>query len=249
MNDLSAPRRSRTNLRLLLLAVGAIVFIGGISLLSFGAWSALDGSSRADPPAVITFQDDDDAAAFLNLSTPAPRAASPTQTPQPTPPLADSAFRIVIDGIGVDAPVYTYGLDADAVPQVPTNPWDVAWYDFSAKPGTGSNAVFAGHVTWNGPAVFYDLQTMQAGDIVRLVGDNGVELSYRVSETFSVDPDDPDSLKVMYATDKDVITLITCGGTFFPTDDAVAGGDYTLRVIVRAELVGTGDPAAGGAAG
>lgn len=241
--------RARRPLTTLLFAVGGISFVAGVLLLSFGAWSALSGSSRSGPPVVVNLGDSADVASFLDLSTPESLTDPPTETPQPTPPLGDSGYRIDIEGIGVDAPVYTYGLDADAIPEVPTNPWDVAWYEFSARPGTGSNAVFAGHVTWNGPAVFYDLQTLELGDLVRLVGDNGVELTYRISDKFSVDPNDPESLKVMYATDTDIITLITCGGTFFPTDDQVAGGDYTLRVIVRGELVGTTDEAASSAAG
>src|SRR3546814_7056233 len=47
------------------------------------------------------------------------------------------------DLLGVNAPVDTYGLDANAVPQVPTgsNAREVvAWYNFSARPGAGSRS-------------------------------------------------------------------------------------------------------------
>ena len=64
---------------------------------------------------------------------------------------------MVIDSIGVNAPVVPEGLTADDVPIMPLNAYDVAWYTFTAQPGTGGNAVFAGHVTWNGLAVFYYL--------------------------------------------------------------------------------------------
>jgi sortase (surface protein transpeptidase) len=53
---------------------------------------------------------------------------------------------------------------------------------------------------------------------------------------FSVDPNDPDSLKVMAGTDKDVITIITCDGTFTHTNDPVFGGEYSNRLVVRGEL-------------
>jgi LPXTG-site transpeptidase (sortase) family protein len=163
------------------------------------------------------------------------------------PPLRDAAYRIVIDRIGVNANVFTYGLDANRVPEVPLNGSDVAWYNFSDRPGTGSNAVFAGHVTWGGGAVFYKLDEVQVGDRINLRGDNGVELTYTVSETFLVDPDDPNALSVMSPTDKDVITLITCGGSFYYTGDPVFNGDYTHRRIVRATFAGiTPQPAAGG---
>jgi hypothetical protein len=91
---------------------------------------------------------------------------------------------MVIDKIGVDAPVETFGLDAELAPVVPTgdNAADVvAWYDFSAKPGTGSNVVFGGHVTWFGPAVFYDLPLLVAGDVVKLIGQDGTEVTYTIS--------------------------------------------------------------------
>jgi LPXTG-site transpeptidase (sortase) family protein len=163
------------------------------------------------------------------------------------PPLRDAAYRIVIDRIGVNASVFTYGLDANRVPEVPLNGSDVAWYNFSDRPGTGSNAVFAGHVTWGGSAVFYKLDEVQVGDQIALRGDNGVELTYTVSESFLVDPEDPNALSVMSPTDKDVITLITCGGSFYYTGDPVFNGDYTHRRIVRATFAGiTPQPAAGG---
>jgi LPXTG-site transpeptidase (sortase) family protein len=162
-------------------------------------------------------------------------------TPPPTdaaPPLAGS-YRMIIEKLGVDAPVATYGLDENLVPIVPTGPDAaevVAWYDFSAQPGTGSNSVFAGHVTWFGEAVFLKLDTLQAGDIIRLRDDRGSEVVYRVTANQTLDPNDPESVETMYPTDKDMVTIITCGGTFFDTGDPIAGGDYTHRIVIKAEL-------------
>src|SRR3970040_2119899 len=92
-----------------------------------------------------------------------------------------------------------------------------------------------------------DLQSLQQGDPIRLGGTDGDELTYVVSANFAVDPNDPDSLQVMQPTSSDVITLITCSGPFFETDDPVSGGNYTLRVIVRADLTAVkSTPATGG---
>jgi LPXTG-site transpeptidase (sortase) family protein len=154
---------------------------------------------------------------------------------------------MVIDSIGVDAPVETYGLDLNAIPTVPTGPDAaevVAWYDFSGEPGTGDNAVFSGHVTWFGRAVFWDLKKLQMGDTIRLMGEDGAELVYAVSDSFLVDPADPASVRVMdHATD-DIITLITCDGDFVDTGDPVFGGDYTDRRVIRAGLVSVTTPGA-----
>ena len=175
-----------------------------------------------------------------------PPAVQATATVAVTPPPADappplgSSYRMIIEKIGVNAPVATYGLDENDIPVVPTGPdaaETVAWYDFSAKPGTGGNSVFAGHVTWFGNAVFLSLDTLQAGDIIRLQDDQGAEAVYRVTANQSLDPNDPESVKTMYPTDKDMVTIITCGGTFYDTGDPIAGGDYTHRIVIKAELV------------
>lgn len=218
--------------RNMMMVLGLLGLSTGVVLIALGMSSVIKIESRSSPIVVDLGNED----AYLHLLN---RRPSVAPSPPPRPPLPDSGYRMVIGKIGVDAPVDVYGLDENSVPEVPLGSDAaevVAWYDFSARPGTGSNAVFAGHVTWNGKAVFYNLQTLQPGDVVELVGADDTRLRYVVSSNFAVDPNDPDSLRVMQPTETDVITLITCGGTFLATNDPVAGGDYTLRVIVRAEL-------------
>jgi LPXTG-site transpeptidase (sortase) family protein len=114
--------------------------------------------------------------------------------------------------------------------------------------------VFAGHVTWYGQAVFYNLVSLATGDLIKLKGQDGTELVYQVTSAFSVDPSDTDSLKVMQPTADDVITIITCDGSFTDTNDPVFGGDYSSRLVVRAALTtvnvsGSGQPARGAGGG
>jgi len=202
--------------------------LGGLGLLAavgIGGYVLLSGGDEGEesPPAVEATQ---------TVDATAPPAES-------GPPL-NEVYRMIIEKIGVDAPVAPYGLDENAVPLVPQGPdasQVVAWYDFSAKPGTGSNAVFAGHVTWNGDAVFRNLNKLAEGDTIKLRDNEGGEVVYRVKSNVLVDPNDPESVKVMYPTDKDEVTIITCGGEYFETNDPIAGGDYTGRVIIKAELV------------
>ena len=156
---------------------------------------------------------------------------------------------MVIDKLGVNAQVQTFGLDAQAVPEVPTGTnaaQIIAWYNFSAQPGTGSNAVFAGHVTWFGPAVFYSLTSLANGDVIKLVGNDGEEIVYEVNDIFQVDATDPDSLRVMSATDEDMITIITCDGVYTDTNDPIFGGEYSHRLVVRAARTDIAAVAAGG---
>jgi len=238
----------RGSARAFLLLLGASAVAGGFALTSVGIYRLVDSGSEAAAPSLASQHRTDPGAVYDRpLGTdPEPEAVA---VPPPTePPLRDSAYRLVIDSIGVNANVFTYGVDAERVPEVPLNGEDVAWYDFSARPGTGSNAVFAGHVTWNGRAVFSELDSVAVGERISLRGGDGKELVYVVSESYLVDPNDPTSISVMSPTDKDVITIITCSGTFYYTDDPVFGGEYTQRRIIRAALSSLNQPvpAAGG---
>jgi hypothetical protein len=58
-----------------------------------------------------------------------------------------------------------------------------------------------------------------------------------VTESYLVDPNDPNAVQAILPTSADVLTIVTCGGDYFETNDPVFGGDYSHRVIVRAELV------------
>lgn len=228
--------KNATLLRKTLFGLGAVTFVAGAGLLVFAGLSALGGGDdRPEPPIV-------DVADILSPTpTHAPtEGPTPAPTPVPAPPLGEAGYTMIIDKIGVNNPVEVYGLDEEAVPVVPEgdNAADViAWYNFSARPGTGSNAVFAGHVTWFGAAVFYNLTSIVAGDEIKLLGVDGTELLYRVSDVFQVYASDPDSLNVMKNTDKDVLTIITCDGVFTADpNDHDAGGSYDRRLVVRADL-------------
>jgi LPXTG-site transpeptidase (sortase) family protein len=239
-------RRGSARALLLLLGVGAVA--GGFTLTSLGLYRLLDPGGGASVPSLASQHRTDPGAVYDRVPGTETEPKAVTVPPPIEPPLRDSDYSLVIDSIGVNAHVFTYGVDAERVPEVPLNGEDVAWYDFSARPGTGSNAVFAGHVTWNGRAVFYELDSVAVADRIVLRGGDGKELVYVVSESYLVDPNDPTSISVMSPTDKDVITIITCSGTFFYTGDPVFGGEYTQRRIIRASLSGLTPPvaAAGG---
>lgn len=224
------------------LALGLVLFAVGIAALGFGAWRYLseDSGEAAQVEAVdaLPYTPIDEAfglpAAIPYYNYDLATAAAPTPTPPPSSP----TVRMIIESIDVDAPVITLGLEGNGIPQVPLNGEDVAWYDFSSRPGEGRNAVFAGHYTWSkAGAVFWRLNEVKEGDTIRLVSLEGREFVYRVFASFGVDPDDPESLKVMAPSDRDIVTLITCGGRWLPNPSEPFGGDYSERTIVQAKLV------------
>jgi LPXTG-site transpeptidase (sortase) family protein len=167
-------------------------------------------------------------------------------------PRGPAPIRFVIPGLYIDAPVITEGLDENAAPKVPGRPDQVAWYDFSASPGLTGNAVFTGHVDWQTddgvpiPGVFYRLREMKIGDVIEVALEDGASLEYRVTGNVATPYDDPNVVKVMNGTDRDVITVITCGGTWLSNGRSANGGNYSHRIIVRAERVLDSVSAAGG---
>lgn len=151
--------------------------------------------------------------------------------------LVGQKYNLVIERLGIDAPVGVFGMDENQVPEVPFDPGIVAWYSFSAEPGNGGNAVFAGHRTWRGDAVFRHLEELQNGDQVILRTEGGSQLVYHVFHNELVDPTNATATSWMLPTDFDVITLITCGGDYRRNNDPIFGAEYDKRQVVRAALV------------
>ncbi len=165
----------------------------------------------------------------------APTAISVPVAPKPAAPrvAAPTVTRVRIPALGVDAPILQMGVDAAGIMEIPQSPSTVAWYGFTAIPGTSGNAVMAGHVTWGGArAVFYQLQNLRPGDSIEVqTGNEG--LRYSVQRTYLVRPDEADIANIIGPRDgPQTLTLITCGGTF----DSSAR-EYDHRVIVFATRI------------
>ncbi len=165
-------------------------------------------------------------------ATPSTGSAATTPRP-PTPRAAPAVVRVRIPALGVDAPILQMGVDAAGVMEIPQSPSTVAWYGFTALPGSSGNAVMAGHVTWGGArAVFYQLQNLRAGDAIEVqTGEGGIR--YAVQRTYLVRPEEADIAHIIGPRDgPQTLTLITCGGTF----DSSAR-EYDHRVIVFATRI------------
>ncbi len=230
------PFKSMSGSKRALMGLGSALFVAGVVVLCFALFSG-DSSSGAPPRGDTELRDVQHIPTYTKL--PATPGAAPVTTPVSAPPLAGQDYQMFIDKIGVVAPVDTYGLDENLTPVVPTGDDArdvVAWYDFSAEPGTGSNVVFGGHVTWFGPAVFWDLGSLVAGDEIRLVGVDGTQVLYKITDVYRVASDDAQAVEVMWPTPDPVITVITCVGDFVDTNDPVFGGEYPERLVVRGAL-------------
>ena len=225
------PRDGWQRLSLIVMGVGGASLIAAVALLVLTLTGAVD-EGRSGPGTTTSIGTD-----ILVYLTP---QATPTQA-LPTPSEAPIA-NIVIPRFDIDAPVVIRGVDANNVMETPNGPKDVAWYDFSGKPGFGSNAVFSGHVDYinYGPAVFWNLKDLEQGDLIEIRLDDGTVYKYKVATRQSVPAIglSEDVLRAIIGpSQQDVVTLITCGGTFdYSTDQ------YDERVVVRAERFLDGEP-------
>ena len=229
---MSSLRRIRAALGPRRLVLASLLLVVSVGLLAAGLAGML--LTGGDEPKLT------------NVGVPGPIGTATTTVATP-PPSDAPAVRLIIEKIGVDAPVITMGVDENAIPEVPDNPNDVVWYNFSSKPGWGSNAVFAGHFDWtvNGQpviGVFYYLANLSVGDIIEVKLEDGTDYKYSVVGNLAVPNDDPAAMDLMAATPSDMVTLITCGGVWTPDPNNPLGGEYTHRQVVRAELI-SGEPA------
>lgn len=162
-------------------------------------------------------------------------AAAPVASATPAQPVSSAPIeRLIIPAVKIDAPVVVKGVDADGVMESPDNAYDVAWYDFTARPGSGSNAVFAGHVDYVkvGPAVFWRLKDLKPGDRIEVRLADGTSFAYAVTAVNTFDAASAPIDQIVGPTTKDSVTLITCAGTFNRQTK-----QYDKRLIVRAEGV------------
>jgi sortase (surface protein transpeptidase) len=167
----------------------------------------------------------------------ATRVAAPEPEPEPEPVEGVAPVELQVDSVGVDAPI-ELGAVVDGAMQDPSGPWVVSWYDQLGKIGEGGNVVMAGHVDyWNvGPAVFWDVRDLPAGDVIRVVGEDGKNYEYAVQWTqpYMAEELTPEVIQndIVGDTGEETLTLITCGGEFNPDT-----GEYNQRWVVRANLI------------
>lgn len=156
------------------------------------------------PPAPPKWRD----GAVAAPSAAATRAAAPSR-PELKPPT-----RVRVPRLGIDSTLVGLRLGADGELQAPKDFQQAGWYAQGTVPGEVGPAVIAGHVdSQNGPAVFYRLVELQAGDRIE-VQRAGAWIPFRVVSTAHYPKDTFPTATVYGPTPTAELRLITCGGTF-----------------------------------
>lgn len=175
---------------------------------------------------------------------PTPRAVEQNQVAEDTdkdkaskfPQLSQTPVRIMIDKIDVDAPIEPVGLTDDGLMAAPDTNELVGWYEQSARAGEDRYAMLLdGHYGSDTvPAVFRDLIKLELGDSIKVQGEDGAILKYKVVETDRHYAEDVDMKKALnpYRPGAQSLTIITCEGQYDPVNVT-----YDKRTIVYAERV------------
>lgn len=185
------------------------------------------------PPASAGLQASTDEAPAATNITNTHRATAPDPSLSGPGAAEGTGMALQIPAIGVNASVYSRTIGENGQMGNPSGAWDVIWYDFSGRDGLGgypgepgANAVFAGHVDYIhvGPAVFWSIRDLAAGDQVTVETPNG-PIVYAIQWVEWAEPD-IDFTPFVSKTGQDSITLVTCIGGF-------SAGHYSNRLIVR----------------
>jgi LPXTG-site transpeptidase (sortase) family protein len=207
-----------------LIGIGTAMIIAAITLFALVATNVIDGgrNGNSDLETITGFGEP--------IKTP---TAGPSPTPSNRFPPGSSApvARLRIPSVDIDAPVVVRGTDAGGKMLTPDTAYDTAWYDFSARPGSDGNAVFAGHVDYIhvGPAVFWNLKDLNKGDTIEVQMEDGTVYTYAVETKIQYDSATAPVDAIVGPTPDQQVTLITCSGTF-----SSASHQYDKRLVVTA---------------
>jgi hypothetical protein len=131
-----------------------------------------------------------------------------TEAPAGTP------SRVRVGVIGVDSPLEQLHLGATGVLVPPRASGRAGWYADGTAPGDTGPAVIAGHVdSKTGPAVFYRLRELAAGDRIEVVR-GGRVIRFTVTRTRWYPKSRFPTAEVYGPTPDRQLRLITCGGAF-----------------------------------
>lgn len=228
------PRRGDAARRRIRVAASCAVVAG----LAAAGWSLRPAPDAAAAPT---------SASSVPVVAP-PSTPSPTPTPTPTPseqlqtgplpptpdvvPDGDLPASVQIPSIRAASTLVQLGTAADGTLEVPTDYAQAGWYDEGPAPGERGPAVIAGHVdSRSGPAVFYRLRELKAGDVVTVRQRDGDIVRFTVTRVEQYAKDAFPTARVYGPAAGPVLRLITCGGSFDRST-----GHYRDNLVVYANL-------------
>jgi len=228
--EASAPADRRRQLKRLWILASALLVFGGTSL---GVGLESEHHPLAGP---VGQTDSASAPTHDSASLPTTNHAERVPPAVTLPAVARSEPVLLrVPAIGVSVSLSTLGLNPTGTVQVPTNYQQPGWYELGPSPGEEGSAVILGHVdTYEGPAIFFRLRTLKAGDHVIVTLADGIVTTFKV-DTVAMYLKTRFPAQQVYGTHGNIaLQLVTCGGTF-----DTQTGHYLSNVVVYTTLVTT----------
>ena len=140
-----------------------------------------------------------------------------------------------IPAIGVQVSLTTLGLNPDRTVEVPTDFRQAGWFGLGPTPGQVGSAVILGHVdSYKGPAVFFRIRALQAGDQVNVTLVDGATAHFAVTAVAMYAKDQFPAQQVYASHGDSALQLVTCGGSF-----DTQSRSYRSNIVAYTTLVGT----------
>lgn len=215
--------------RLRLTAVAAALLLSLTACGTAADDAAQPDASAAPSPATS-------AAATPTAEPTADGDAAPSATDADGPAMAASQpVRIDIPALDRTSELMVTGQRADGTLEVPPGAEGspASWYDGSPTPGERGASIILGHVNSlsDVSGVFYELDTLEPGDEIRVTREDGSTAVFEVDHLESFPKDEFPTRAVYYPVPGAELRLITC-------DDLGAGGDeFPNNTVVFAQLV------------
>lgn len=165
-----------------------------------------------------------------------PWNVTPTQPvyhPTPVTLQAPDPARIDIPAVGIASDLVPLGFNPDGSMQVPKHYSQAGWFADGPNPGETGPAVIAGHIdSTRGPAVFYRLKDLQAGNDIVVTRVDATTAVFRVTRVETYEKHAFPTASVFGPTPGVELRLVTCGGDFDWSKHT-----YKSNVVVYATLV------------
>lgn len=178
-------------------------------------------------------------AATPAMAQAAGKAYFPPPPPREAAPPSDGAgiARLLAPGLGVDHYIEVDHIIDNEMESPRDGSYAVGFYPDFDRPGTGGNAIFSAHETWNhfqGP--FYQLNQAKSGDEIIILMADGKQIRYRVLSNTRYQVDTMPMAEIIWPSKRppgeEWITLLTCGGRI--VYDSSGFGEYLDRDVVVA---------------
>jgi Sortase domain len=178
------------------------------------------------------------ASKVVDVRPPAPTVASGT-TRLPVYAAPSVPVELKIPAIGLSVPLTSLGLNPNGTVEVPTDIQEPGWYKFGPTPGQDGSAVILGHVdSYKGPAVFFKLRALVAGDKVDVTLTDGITAEFTVTSVASYLKTAFPDQAVYGPHGFSALQLVTCSGVF-----DTHTGHYLSNIVVSTALTGLSSPA------